>query len=375
MINLWQVQVFQVVAETGSFSAAAIRLHLTQPGVSQQIRALETHLGTKLFIRRGHGVELTAAGYDLLDPARRLLHLSEMTERTVMSRRSEVSGRIRLGCCVSSAPYTIGGWLYEFRSKFPEVSVQLEHSEPGPMLGALRAQELDGGFVMGRMRGRGLVHHKIIEDPITLIVPLNHAWTSPAEIGRAEMELQAQGREERHGTAGATHATPTQSTSGGRTPRYGEDGWVPAIKPALLKTQPLIVEHGNGESHSDARRALNDALEEKSLSIRDMRVVLELPDPTAVACAVAEGLGVGLVPFSIARRFVGQVFPLRIEGFSLAQHVYLIHDRKALHSPAVSAWWKFVDNKVAKLAHVEAQVESEPSEESLTPAELAASMA
>ena len=106
-----------------------------------------------------------------------------------------------------------------------------------------------------------------------------------------------------------------------------------------------------------------------------MRVVLELPDPTAVACAVAEGLGVGLVPLSIARRFVGQVFPLRIEGFSLAQHVYLIHDRKALHSPAVSAWWKFVDNKVAKLTHVETQPEAEQHEEALVPSELAASLA
>ncbi|HET6312541.1 MAG TPA: LysR family transcriptional regulator [Chloroflexia bacterium] len=374
MINLWQVQVFLVVAETGSFSAAAVRLHLTQPGVSQQIRSLETHLGTKLFIRRGHGVELTAAGYDLLDPARRLIHLSEATERTVMSRRSEVSGRIRLGCCVSSAPYTMGNWLYEFRSKFPEVSVQLEHTEPGPMIGALRAQELDGGFVLGRMRGRGLVHHKIIEDPITLIVPLNHAWTSPAEIGRAELELQALGREERHGTTAATHAAPSSSSGGGRTPRYGEDGWVPAIKPALLKTQHLIVEHGNGESHSDARRALNDALEERGLTIRDMHVVLELPDPTAVACAVAEGLGVGLVPLSIARRFVGQVFPLRIEGFSLAQHVYLIHDRKALHSPAVSAWWKFVDGKVAKPSHAESKGESNEREEIAAPVEMAASL-
>jgi DNA-binding transcriptional LysR family regulator len=149
---------------------------------------------------------------------------------------------------------------------------------------------------------------------------------------------------------------------------------VPAIKPALLKTQPLIIEHGNGESHSDARRALNDALEEKSLTIRDMRVVLELPDPTAVACAVAEGLGVGLVPLSIARRFVGQVYPLRIEGFSLAQHVYLIHDRKALHSPAVSAWWKFVDGKVGKQGRTDSQVEDDQREEALTPAEMAASL-
>ncbi len=342
MINLWQLQVFLEVAEAGSFSAGATRLHLTQPGVSQQIRSLETHLGTKLFVRRGHGVELTTAGLDLLDPARRLIHLSEMTERTVMSRRGEVSGRIRLGCTVTSAPYIISSWLYEFRSMHPEVTLQLEHTEPGPMLGALRAQELDGGFVLGRMRGRGLVHHKIIEDPIALIVPLNHPWTSPAEIGKAELELQNQSRDDRYPEASQ------QVPLAGRAPRYGEDDWVPSVKPVMLQNQPIILEHSNGESHSDARRALNDALEERGLTTRDLHVVLELPGPAAVACAVAEGLGVGLVPQSIARRFVGQVFPLRIEGFSLAQHVYLIHDRKALHSPAVGAWWKFIESKMAK---------------------------
>src|SRR5437667_1401564 len=116
MINLWQLHVFLEVAETGSFSAAAIRLHLTQPGVSQQIRALERHLGAQLFVRRGHGVELTAAGFDLLDPARRIINLSETTERTLMSRRGEVSGRIRLGCALASAPFIIGEWVVEFRS-------------------------------------------------------------------------------------------------------------------------------------------------------------------------------------------------------------------------------------------------------------------
>jgi len=51
MINLWQLHVFLEVGESGSFSAAAARLHMTQPGVSQQIRALEAHLGTQLFVR------------------------------------------------------------------------------------------------------------------------------------------------------------------------------------------------------------------------------------------------------------------------------------------------------------------------------------
>jgi DNA-binding transcriptional LysR family regulator len=331
MINLWQLHVFLVVNETGSFSAAANRLHMTQPGVSQQIRALETHLGTKLFVRRGHGVEMTAAGYDLVDPARRLINLSETTERTLMSRRGEVSGRIRLGCALLSGTYIFNPWLLEFRRQYPDVTVQVEQVEPGPLLGALRAQELDAGLVLGRLRGRGLVHHKLIEDPVTLIVPLNHPWSWPAELGRSSSD----------GDAPSSDAQPS---------RHSDENWSPAIKLSMLKDQPMVLEHAVGESHSDARRALTDALEERNITTRDLRIVLELPSPMAVACAVAEGVGVGLVPQSVALRFVGQVIPVRIEGFTLAQHVYLIHDRKALHSPAVQAWWKYISSATSNRA-------------------------
>src|SRR5437867_11913821 len=139
MINLWQLSVFLEVAETGSFSAAATRLHMTQPGVSQQVRALERHLGTQLFVRRGHGVELTASGYDLRDPARRMINLSEMTERNLMASRGEVSGRVRLCCALTSAAVAISTWLLDFRTRHPDVTVQIEGTEPGPMIAALRA--------------------------------------------------------------------------------------------------------------------------------------------------------------------------------------------------------------------------------------------
>ena len=354
MINLWQLHVFLEVAETGSFSAAATRLHMTQPGVSQQIRALEGHLGSQLFVRRGHGVELTASGYELTEPARQLINLSELTERTVMSRRGHVSGRVRLGCALTSALYSITTWIHDFRNNHPDVTIQIEHTEPGPLIGALRAQELDGGLVLGRMRGRGLLHHKIAEDPITLIVPLNHPWTSPAEIGRAHQEYQESSEAQSNG----------QTPQAQKGSRLEDESWMPAIKPAMLKDQPVVLEHGQGESRSDSRRALNDALEERGLSTRELRLVLELPDPAAVACAVAEGIGVGLVPQSMARRFTGQVVPVRIDGFALAQHVYLVHDRKALNSPAVSAWWKFVENHAAMR-----QAEEHPSAEPAPPQE------
>ena len=351
MINLWQLQVFLVVYETGSFSAAATRLHMTQPGVSQQIRALENSLNTKLFVRRGHGVELTAAGESLIDPARRLITLSETTERTLISKRGEVSGRIRLGCALPSGSYIFTPWIQDFRQMYPDITVQIEQVEPGPLLGSLRAQELDGGLVMGRMRGRGLVHHKLLEDPITLIVPMNHAWAFPGQLHKAATE--------------AAHNAQNEHTPGqdGYIPRHDDDNWIPAVKLGMLKDQALVLEHGIGESHSDARRALNDGLEERGFNTRDMRVVLELPNPMAVACAVANGAGVGLVPLSIARRLTGQVAPVRIEGFNLSQHIYLIHDRKALHAPAVGAWWNYITAKLGQQKPAADQEEdTEPAE-------------
>lgn len=360
MINLWQLRVFLVVYETGSFSAAATRLHLTQPGVSQQIRALENYLNTKLFVRRGHGVELTAAGDSLVDPARRLITLSETTERTLISKRGEISGRIRLGCALPSGSYIFSRWIQEFREAYPEVTMQIEQTEPGPLISALRAQELDGGLVLGRIRGRGLVHHRILEDPLTLIVPLNHAWALPGQLHRAVSDQ---------------HIASLPGTDGhGPAPHHDDENWIPAVKLSMLKDQGLVLEHGIGESHSDARRALNDALEERGFNTRDMRIVLELPNPMAVACAVADGAGVGLVPQSIARRMIGQVAAVKIEGFNLSQHVYLIQDRKALHAPAVGAWWKYIaavmgGQKQSAEADAEDDVEADGEpEEKRTPA-------
>ncbi len=143
--------------------------------------------------------------------------------------------------------------------------------------------------------------------------------------------------------------------------RHSDENWSPAIKLSMLKDQPMVLEHAVGESHSDARRALTDALEERNITTRDLRIVLELPSPMAVACAVAEGVGVGLVPQSVALRFVGQVIPVRIEGFTLAQHVYLIHDRKALHSPAVQAWWKYISSATSNRATQTQAPAKEPS--------------
>lgn len=85
MLNFSGLEVFAVSAETGSFSKAAQRLHVSQPAVSQQIRSLEDALSTRLFQRSSQGVMLTNAGKVLLPMAHELLNLSHHIQETMGS--------------------------------------------------------------------------------------------------------------------------------------------------------------------------------------------------------------------------------------------------------------------------------------------------
>lgn len=83
MLNLEQLKIFVAAAEYGSFSAAALRLYMTQPNVSLQMRCLEGYLRSDLFTRRRYGVELTPPGRELLGHAREMLALAESAEAAV----------------------------------------------------------------------------------------------------------------------------------------------------------------------------------------------------------------------------------------------------------------------------------------------------
>ena len=80
MIEVHELQVFLVAAEDGNFSAAARKLHLSQPAISFQIQGLEQHLKVQLFQRMSKRIALTEAGRDLLPMAREMVNLSSRIE-------------------------------------------------------------------------------------------------------------------------------------------------------------------------------------------------------------------------------------------------------------------------------------------------------
>jgi DNA-binding transcriptional LysR family regulator len=124
-MDLATLNAFIAVAESGSFSLAGERLHLTQPAVSKRIFALEQQLEVRLFDRLGREVGLTEAGRALLPRAYRILGELEDTRRALANLNGEVSGRLTLATSHHIGLHRLPPVLREFTRRYPAVSLDI----------------------------------------------------------------------------------------------------------------------------------------------------------------------------------------------------------------------------------------------------------
>src|SRR5947209_555463 len=109
LVELFQLASFLKLAEAGSITPAAETLSLTQPAVTQHVRALERKLGVALFDRTGRGVRLTAAGAALRDYARRSLGLLDECRQVIADLEAGKVGRLVLGAGVTTSIFHLPG--------------------------------------------------------------------------------------------------------------------------------------------------------------------------------------------------------------------------------------------------------------------------
>src|SRR4051812_26605345 len=119
-IELRLLRYFAVVAEELHFGHAAARLFISQPALSQQIRALEEQVGLPLFVRHPRGVELTEAGEVLLQEARAVLGGSDRLESTVEELRRGRTAGLRVGLPPGLPPMLLPELLATLREKEPD---------------------------------------------------------------------------------------------------------------------------------------------------------------------------------------------------------------------------------------------------------------
>lgn len=129
MDRLAAMRLFVRVAEMGSFSAVAQQLGLARSVVTRQIAGLEAHLGTKLIARSTRSLTLTSAGTAYLEKCRVILNLVEAAETDIASEHQAPRGHVRISLPLSYGIKRVAPVLLRFAQRFPEVSLDLDHSD------------------------------------------------------------------------------------------------------------------------------------------------------------------------------------------------------------------------------------------------------
>ncbi|HJV81738.1 LysR substrate-binding domain-containing protein [Noviherbaspirillum sp.] len=173
-IELRQLRYFVAVAEENHFGRAAVRLHMTQPPLSQTIQSLEAALGTQLFVRTKRSVALTPAGFALLPEARRILQQAGALPDLVRRAASGESGLLSLSF-VSTADYSIlPPLLREFRERYPQVHIELREATTDVQLEDLTQGRIDAGLLIPPLPDKAraeLDYLTVLSEPLVLAAP------------------------------------------------------------------------------------------------------------------------------------------------------------------------------------------------------------
>ncbi|MFC5695087.1 LysR family transcriptional regulator [Pseudomonas sp. GCM10022186] len=125
-MDLASLNAFIAIAETGSFSEAGERLHLTQPAVSKRIASLEQQLSVRLFDRLGREVSLTEAGRALLPRAYQILNVLDDTRRALSNLSGDISGRLTLATSHHIGLHRLPPLLRAFTKAYPQVALDIQ---------------------------------------------------------------------------------------------------------------------------------------------------------------------------------------------------------------------------------------------------------
>ena len=146
-MDLRGLHYFSVVAEELNFTRAAQRLCMSQPPLSNQIKALEEELGTPLFLRGGRTLHLTEAGKVLYRRASQLLDLAERTQEEVSSLAMGLTGTLCLGSVAGLAPFLAARWLAGFREEYPLVRFEIVNGSSDDIIDQIQRGYIELGLI------------------------------------------------------------------------------------------------------------------------------------------------------------------------------------------------------------------------------------
>jgi DNA-binding transcriptional LysR family regulator len=274
-VDLRQLEILRAVADTGSFTAAGHRLHLSQSAVSRQILLLEEELQEQLFLRVAGKIRITPAGTTLLALSRRVFDEIEEARTSILESRQTLAGTLRLVGGMTVCLYVFPPLLKEFRRAHPGVEVKLTPSATPRLVRQLRTGTADLGLVTLPVEDPYLAVEPVLKEELLLVTAPQHALA----------------RRKR-------------------------------IIPQDLVRQPFVL----FEAGSNSRRTIEDFFSREQIA---PTVVTETENVEIIKALVRIGMGISIVPYQAVAREVraGQLFCSRIAGQPLFRETGWVYPR------------------------------------------------
>lgn len=288
-MEIRQLRAFLAIAELGTFTAGARRVHVTQAAISMQIRQLENELGAKLFIRAPRRVMLTEAGEQLLHRARHILRDHDAAVDEIAELAGAERGRLRLGS--ASAMVTtdvLPKLLKDVRKQHQAAEVTVASGTSEALVQQILAGELDVAFVSLPVEARGISTERLSQDQLVAI------------------------------------ASPRHRLAKQRT-----------ISAYTLAGEKLIL----GERGGNTRRLIDQFFAQAGVTLH---VSMELSRQTAIRRMVEEDMGVGIVPLQTVGDAVerGRLVRWWIEGAQINWELGVARLTGGYDSPMVQTFIK-----------------------------------
>lgn len=284
-MDLEQLRALVMVVRHGSFTAAARRLSISQPGLSRRVARLEESLGSELLRREGGSVVPTLAGERVLAFAEDVLDRDDALRADLSAHRDDLAGHVSVASSTVPAEQVIPFLLAGFLDRHGSISVAVDVADTAEVVDAVLSRRVDLGFGGHAGASEGLVLVPIAEDEIVVALPAGHPLAGRETVDPAEI-------------AGERH---------------------------------IVREAGSG-----TQRTIDEALNEAGVRVSRASPALALGSTQAVLGAVRAGLGVGLVSALAVRDAVG-VAAVRLNGVTVRRSLYMMYESYRHRSPAAEA--------------------------------------
>jgi DNA-binding transcriptional LysR family regulator len=274
-VDLRQLEILRAVAQTGSFTSAGEKLHLSQSAVSRQILLLEEELKEQLFLRLGRRIQITPAGTTLLGLSERMFEDLERTRASILDRQQAVTGTVRLVGGMTVCLYVFPPLLKAFRKEHPGVEVKLTPGATPRLIRMLRSGAADLGLLTLPIDDPNLVTVPVLREELLLITAPTHPLAKRRQIA-----------------------------------------------PRDLSGQPFVL----FEAGSNSRKAIEAFFRAEQI---EPNVVTETENVEIIKALVMVGMGIAIIPYQAVAREVrsGQLFCARIAGQHLVRETGWVHLR------------------------------------------------